>query len=158
MKTASSRPCSFLVSLILLAASGGIAEEEARGKDPLQSLGEYRAEFVPLEEEGQGKTVIWKGVEKVAEIPDSRPVSFSPVEDILLLVECAPDDDLQHFLLNLGDGEKKKEGRRLDYVFGGRYVKGAEWSRDGKILTLFYIEGLGDRGKEEFSVEELLKR
>lgn len=124
----------------------------------IESPGGFLAEFVRLDGEGEGKTIIWKKRIKVAEIPSARPVSFSPKEDILLLAEYAADDDLRHFLLDLGSGEFKKEGNRLDYVFGGRYVKGATWSDDGKTLTLLYIEGLASKTKEEFSVEEILKR
>lgn len=51
-------------------------------RDPLESPGGYRAEFVKLPGEGNGITVVWKDGEKVTEVRDSRPISFSPTDDI----------------------------------------------------------------------------
>jgi hypothetical protein len=158
MKANQSLLLPVLAISLLLCAGNSLGEEKAAERKLLQSPGGYRAEFVPLEGEGEGKILILKGKLLVAEIPNSKPVSFSPKADILLLAEHAPDDDLQHFLLDLGKGEIKKEGNRLDYVFGGRYVKEARWSDDGKMITLLYYEGLASQEEKKFSVEKLLKR
>jgi hypothetical protein len=147
-----------LLTISLIFGSTGNGEEKSPKTKMLESPSGYRAEFVALEGEGEGKTLIWKGKLVVAEVPDSKPISFSPKQDILLLAEHAPDDDLRHFLLNLGEGEFKKKGERLDYVFGGRYVKGAKWSADGKTLTLLYIEGLASKPQESFDVGKLLEK
>ena len=94
------------------------------------------AEFVTLAGEGRGKTVIFRGEKMLFDVANARPISFSPSNDILLLREYSSDDDLQLFLLNIGAGEIKKEGPRIDYVFGGRWGDITTWSSDGGTLQI----------------------
>ncbi len=127
-------------------------------KDPLTSVSGFKATFVPGEGEGEGMTEIWKDGKKVASIPDSRPMSFSPVGDVLLLAEHAPDDDTKQYVLDIGKGESAMKSSRLEYVFGGRYVESATWSNDGSSITLHNHPDLGAVKKETFKVADLLKR
>lgn len=137
----------------------GNSEEPALSlkADALQSPSGFRAEFVKLPGEGEGMTVIWKKGQKITEIPNSRPLSFSPAAEVLLLAEYAPDDDLRQYLLNIGEGEVSKEGSRINYVFGGRYLDSATWSADGKTITLHYHDSLSELRSETFKVRHLLK-
>ena len=123
----------------------------------IKSSSGFCTEFVKLPGEGKGMTVIWKKGQMITEIVASRPLSFSPTADVLLLAEYAPDDDLRQYLLNIGEGEMTKEGSRLSYVFGGRYLNNATWSSDGKTITLHYIKLLSEVGSETFEVEQLLE-
>ncbi len=132
--------------------------EEVDYSISITSPGGYTALGVKVHgEEGAGKTIIKKGDNTLGELPYSLPVSFSPTEDILLVAEYAPDDDCQHYLLNIGAGElSKDESKRLDYVFGGRYANKASWSSDGKTITLYYSPELSDIAQKTFSVDNLL--
>jgi len=127
-------------------------------KDPLTSVGGFKAKFIKLEGEGEGKTEIWKDGKKVAEIASAGPVSFSPVADILLLREYGADDDLKQYLLNIGKGEYAMQGSRLKYVFGSRYMTSSAWSADGTKLTLTNATDMTDKPTEVFKVNDLLKR
>ncbi len=124
----------------------------------IKSHSGFLAKFVRLPGEGEGKTVIWKNGRKITEILYTRPISFSPIDDILLLAECSSDDDNRQFLLNIGHEELAKEGSRLNYIFGGRYRTNAIWSLDGKKITLQYYEGLSSKNSETFQVDQLLSQ
>lgn len=158
MKILSMLPLWSAIFSVAVTAADKPAVSAGETSRRLKSPGGYTAKFVKLPGEGKGKTVISKDGKNVAEIPRSSPRSFSPTADVLLVREYFADDDCRHYLLDIGNGEFEIEGRRLDYVFGGRYVREAIWSADGKELTLRYREGMSDRKPETFKVKELLKR
>jgi hypothetical protein len=109
------------------------------------------------EEDMQGRTFIEKGGSVIATIEGVKPVSFSPVADILLVQEVALDDDLKQYLLNIGEGQYKRTGGRMTYVFGPRYMTKAVWSKDGKTISLY--SGLGDENTapKVYEVADLLE-
>lgn len=147
-----------LASLFLLLTSSCFAEKKAAENKEIRSPNGYTATFQEGKEEGSGTTIIKnKKGEIIARIADTSPVSFSPVADILLVKERMADDDTRQFLLNIGAGEFKKKGSRLDYVFGSRYVTKARWSKDGKTITLVNYPGTSDKAEETFVVAKVLK-
>lgn len=127
-------------------------------RDPLTSASGFKAIFVPQKEEGIGHTEIWKDGKKLTTILNSRPKSFSPIRDLLLLTEHAPGHDCQHYLLDIGNAEFTMKGDRSDYVFGGRDVVSEKWSDDASSITLGYLEDEEPAKTQTFKVKELLNR
>jgi len=109
------------------------------------------------EAELQARTFIEKDGAVIATIEGVRPVSFSPVDDILLVQEVALDDDLKQYLLNIGKGQYKREGGRMSYVFGPRYVTKAVWSKDGKTISLYSGLGGENTAPKVYKVADLLE-
>ncbi|MCP5536887.1 MAG: hypothetical protein H7A51_11735 [Akkermansiaceae bacterium] len=156
MKTTTMRP-AFYAFMILMLPSFCLADAKDENQ-VFRSPNGFTATFIGQKGEGPGATIIKnKDGKEVARIASVYPMSFSPVADILLVKECAADDDIRQYVLNIGAGEYQKKGRRTDYVFGGRYVMSAKWSKDGKTITLVNRPGLADLAEETFNVAELLK-
>jgi len=135
------------------------SEQQAeKARNALASPSGLVARYIPSSEEGVGKTEVWKAGFKITEIPNSRPIAFSPVTDILLLKEQAADDDLQLFLLNIGKKELVKMDKRSEYIFGGRFFESASWSNDGAKITVKYISSMADVAERIFKTEKLLQK
>jgi hypothetical protein len=84
-------------------------------------------------------------------------VSFSPAGDVLLLIEAAADDSCRHFLINPAAGAKIPPfAQRLR--IGGPFVTGAQWSEDGKSLTIVSDPALSDSKPESIVVAENLTK
>jgi len=92
----------------------------------------------------EGRVMIEKEGRVIATINGARPVSFSTKADILLVVEDVADDDLKHYLLDIGKGQFTRKAKREDYTFGSRFSSKAVWSDDGKFLVLFDFPGITD--------------
>lgn len=108
-------------------------------------------------EEGGRDTVISRDGKVLASVRDAAPVSFGPDGTILLLREAMADDDSRHFLLNLGAGEFRKDPeKRREWVIGGRHVTRAEWSAEGRTVTLTTPDAFGG-GSEMFEVAEYVE-
>ena len=106
--------------------------------------------------EPEGLILIEKEGRVIATIKGARPVSFSPVNDILLVVEDVADDDLRHYFLNIGAGQYSRNDEREERVFGPRFVSKATWSDDGKYLVLFHVPGIVDAPPASVTVSEHL--
>jgi hypothetical protein len=109
------------------------------------------------ETELQSRTFIEKDGAVIATIQGVKPVSFSPVDDILLVQEVALDDDLKQYLLNIGKGQYRRTGGRMTYVFGPRYVTKAAWSKDGRKISLYSGLGGESTAPKVYKVADLLK-
>lgn len=131
----------------------------AAGKDPVHSKLGYEAVSVdPAErEEGARDTVIKKEGKEIARIPNAVPISFSPDGGILLMHDAAPDDDCRYFLFNVAAGEKSKPFGKRQRI-GGRYVKKAEWTKDGKTITFTNKKELSDIPVETIAVADYLAK
>ena len=112
--------------------------------------------FTNADGEPEGRVFIEKDGRVIATIPGVRAVSFSPKQDVLLVREEVADDDLRHYLLNIGAGQYSRPEPRLDYVFGSRFVTRAEWSEDGKWLVLFDHPGVSESPPEVIKVADNL--
>ncbi len=140
-----------LTLILALLASGFTASA-----DEIESAAGYRATPVENGDEGGRDTVITREGKVLASVRDAAPVSFSPNGEVLLVREAMPDDDCRHFLLNLKAKEFRKDPEtRLEWVIGGRYVTKAEWSEDGKFLTLTASEESGGE-KERIEVAKFI--
>ena len=113
-------------------------------------------QFTTEEGEGEGRVLIEKQGSVIATLTGVRPVSFSPTADILLVREDFGDDDLRHFLLNVGAGQYQRTEERNEYIFGSRYVRKATWSKDGKTITLLNDPDADDQGPTVISVEKMV--
>lgn len=92
----------------------------------------------------------------LAKIKGVDPMSFSPVDDILLVKELTDGDDSRQYLLNIGAGEFTKKGKRTEYVFGGKYVTEARWSSDGKTIILVNIGGIAEEVEDSFKIADYI--
>ncbi|BDS07069.1 hypothetical protein NT6N_21090 [Oceaniferula spumae] len=155
MKTNILRSGLFTTLLLLLTSYCMAGSKEKVHRSP----NGFTATFIVGKEEGTGTTVIKnKEGKEITRIAGAYPMSFSPVSDILLLKEIAADDDTRQYLLDIGAGELKKKGKRMDYVFGSRYVTSARWSKDGKTITLVNAPGITDDAEEIITVADVLKK
>lgn len=111
----------------------------------------FKAEFIPLPGERRGVTEITKNGLVVSRVEGVRPLSLNPQGTVLLVAECYADDDNRQYILRLEKGEFIKKGSRLKYIFGGRYVVKATWSRDGKKITLYNSPALAEKEVEVFA-------
>jgi hypothetical protein len=152
--------CCFILPLLL---SGPLSSEEAMATEQapetnyqrVRSPGGFLAHYLRFQgKDGDfvGRTMIEKEGLVVGVVEGARPVSFSPTADILLVVEDFADDDLRHYLLKIGDGQFSRKDERANYVFGSRFVAKAEWSNDGKFLTLTDHPGITDNASETIKV------
>lgn len=156
--------CFFILAFLLAAP---LPSEETESKKRLtetsyrkvESPGGFIAHYLRFQgKEGdfEGRTMIEKEGLVIGVIRGARPVSFSPTEDILLVVEDYADDDLRHYLLKVGEGQFSRKDKRERYVFGSRFVAKAEWSKEGKFLTLTDHPGITDQGSETIKVADQL--
>lgn len=125
------------------------------GEEALTSPGGLTATSVMASDgaEGSWDTLVRKDSKEVLRIPRARPVSFSPVGEVLLLVEAAADDDLRHILVRPSAdlkvppfGERKR--------IGGRGVSGHQWADDGLSLTLTSLDASRTVSSEKIQVSE----
>lgn len=112
--------------------------------------------FTTDEGDFEGQTFIEKEGRVVATLKGVRPISFSPTQDVLLLREDVADDDLRHYLLDIGAGQYALTIERNEAVFGSRYVARTEWSEDGRHLVLFDAPGLTDAPPQVITTAEHL--
>ena len=127
--------------------------------ESLRSVGGYIAHYLRFTNEDQdleGRLFIERDGVVVAVVNGVRPVLFSPTEDVLLVREDIADDDLKHFLLDIGAGQFSRTEERASYVFGSRFVDRVEWSDDGKHIVTFDYEGTTGAAPSVVSVAEML--
>ena len=145
-----SRTNLFVKCAVIGLLALGLSQPAAHAGDIIKSkLGFVAEGVVPAKaEEGKVDTLIKKDGKLLAKVENAIPVSFSPDGTILLLAEMAADDDCRHFLLNVAAGEYSKKGsQRLNWIIGGRSVTKAEWSADGKKLTLKSSKAMGAKAE-----------
>lgn len=157
----------FLSAIITIAASPiNHAKEDDKPRIMVKSAGKSKGEFVFIylvehqaTEFPKSQVIILKDEKVLNVITDASPVSFNPDGDILLMKEIGGDDDLQHYILNLGGGEYKKEQARKDYVFGGRWATNARWNEDGtKVLLHLHMTAEGEDDEVSYSVKDLIAK
>lgn len=106
-------------------------------------------------EEGTWDTLIRKDGKEMVRIENSRPVSFNPAGDVLLLIDAAADDNCRHFLVKPAAGVKVPPfGQRVS--IGGRFTTGHQWSADGQSVTLVPDAKLSGAKPDTISVAEHL--
>jgi len=104
----------------------------------LKSPSGLKARFFKLSGKGQGKTFIERDEIIIATLEHAKPISWHPKMDILLVKEYTGSGDDRCYLLNIGEGEYSKKGkRRYQYVMGDKYSNKAIWSKDGTKVTLY---------------------
>jgi|GEM_PF-1359876 len=148
---------SSVILLLPVAASAEGAPEPATSPREVKSSSGFVATEVDNGEEAGRDTVITKDGKVLASVRDAAPVSFSPDGRILLLCEAMADDDCRHFFLHVAAGEFRKDPQeRLKWIVGGRYVTDAEWSEDGRSVTLTTAEAFGG-GRASFEVAKFVE-
>ena len=131
----------------------------APGEEALTSATGLVATSTKSTDEGEGAwdTLVHENGKQLLRIPHARPVSFSPAGDVLLLIEAAADDSCRHFLINPAAGAKIPPfAQRLR--IGGPFVTGAQWSEDGKSLTIVSDPALSNSKPESIVVAENLTK
>jgi hypothetical protein len=160
---------SIFLAVILLAGSISSAATEPQDKEvkaapessyrkmvsPSGLIAHY-FQFITEEGEGEGRVLIEKQGAVIATLTGVRPVSFSPTADILLVREDFGDDDLRHYLLDVGAGQYQRTEARNEYIFGSRYVSKATWSKDGKTIVLVNDPDATDEVPTIISVEKMV--
>lgn len=106
-------------------------------------------------EEGAWDTLIRRNGKEVLRIENARPVSFNPADDVLLLVDAAPDDNCRHFLVRpVAEVKVPPFGQRVS--IGGRFTAGHKWSDDGLAITLVPDPELTEDKSETFEAAKHL--
>ena len=150
---------SFVILFASVLLSSAEDHQSKSSYKSVRSPGGYIAHYLRFDsEEGEfeGRIMIEKEGRVIATIIGARPVSFSPKANILLVVEDVADDNLKHYLLDIGKGQFTRKAKREDYTFGTRYSSKAVWSDDGKSLVLFDHPGISDAAPLKIKVADKL--
>lgn len=127
-----------VVTSVCIAARKPNKEEMTAKHLMMKSPAGMKARFFKLSGKGQGKTFIEKDEIIIATLEHAKPISWHPKMDILLVKEFTGSENDRCYLLNIGEGEYSKKGKRRSlYVMGDKYSNKARWSEDGMEVVLY---------------------
>lgn len=124
-----NRPCCPNDTVLAGLTPDGASHRATRGtmtvSGPWSACG-----YTAADAEGAGATLLCgEGIENVV-VRGALPIAWDPAGGRLLMREAAADDDLRHFVLDVGAGEFEKRGSRMDWILGERADRFTAWRGD----------------------------
>ncbi len=90
--------------------------------------------------EAIGKILLERNARIIAEIDESRAVSFSPDGKSLLIAEAAMDDDDRFYVMDISGEEVSEPTTKVR--IGPRYTVKTEWAADSRSITFYRVPEL----------------